>query len=620
MSHEIKILFQPSGRAVYVLPGTLIMEAAARAGIILQAACGGAGTCGKCIVRVQAGVCPASETEIRVLGNVRVAAGDRLACRARIQAAMTVVVPESSLFESGLKILMTDQGTVLPVVATIRKTFRRLAAPRQGDTDSDLRRLTQGLIPGPVRLDVLRALPGTLRRANYAVTLVQADDAVIAVEAGDTSDQCYGVAFDVGSTTLVGTLVDLLTGREMGVAACVNPQTSFGDDVVSRIQLCRSDPHGLARLSDAVVAALNRLTAELLADAAVPPEHVYRVMIAGNTTMQQLVCGIDPSALGELPFVPAFNRGLDLEAAAIGLHTAPAAHVFVFPQIGGFVGGDTVAGILATGLDRCSGAALLVDIGTNGEIVLAHAGQLMATSVAAGPAFEGARIVNGMRAAAGAIEKVVLGDDGDLRINVIGDRQAAGLCGTALIDAVAELLRCGMIDATGRIVSPEELPASLSPALRMRVCAWEEGGAPAVVLAHPDETVDGRPLCLFQKDIRELQLANAAIRAGINRLLRQAGIAVRDLKEVLLAGAFGNFIRRRNALRIGMLPPLPHERIRFVGNAASLGAKLVLLSNREKQAAEAVLGKTRHVDLSLDPEFQMEFSEAMLFPEAEPEV
>ncbi len=614
MSREFKISFMPAERTVYVLPGTPLMEAAARAGIILQAACGGVGTCGKCVIRIVDGECAASESEIKALGSARIAAGDRLACIATVSAPLTVEIPETSLFDADARILVANDDRDTVAVTTIHKTFRRLQPPEHGDCVSDCDRLLQGMTVRQVRLDMLRALPGVLRRSNFEATVVQFDDDVIAVEPGDTRDRCYGLAFDIGSTTLVGTLVDLLTGNQRAVTARMNSQARFGDDVLSRIQLCRSETGGLIRLRDAVVGDLNDMIRVLLSESRVAPEHVYRVVLAGNTTMQQILCGIDPSALGELPFVPVFNRGLETDAAAIGLRLPAAAGVFVFPQIGGFVGGDTVAGILAAGMWEEGESTLLVDIGTNGEIVLAHDGVLTATSVAAGPAFEGARIVNGMRAAAGAIEKVTTGNDGDLMINIIGNRPATGLCGSALIDAVAELLCCGIIDMTGRILPPDELPADIPAALRARVRVQTEDDI-MVILAHPEETANREPVCLYQKDVRELQLANAAIRAGIDLLLRRAGLESRDLSVIMLAGAFGNYIRRRNAVRIGMLPPLALDHIRFIGNAASLGAKRALLSRAAIKAVDVIQQAVNHVDLSLDPEFQMAFSEAMLFPE-----
>jgi uncharacterized 2Fe-2S/4Fe-4S cluster protein (DUF4445 family) len=329
--------------------------------------------------------------------------------------------------------------------------------------------------------------------------------------------------------------------------------------------------------------------------------------------MQQVFCGYDPSALGELPFVQVFDEAQVLPAHRLGLRTNPAADVFVFPQVGGFVGGDTVAGMVAARLDRWEKPVALVDIGTNGEIVLAHNGDLQATSTAAGPAFEGARIKQGMRATAGAIEKVLIHDD--VRLNVIGNARPIGLCGTALIDAAAGLLRKGILDETGRILPPDELPEGVPDALRSRLV--REGSETHFALVREGESRTGEPILLWQRDIRELQLATGAIRAGLNILMRRAGVEPGDLGAVLLAGAFGNFIRRNNARRIGLLPQIPCERIRFIGNAASMGAKLALLSVDERAYADDLRRRAEHIDLSLDPEFQMEFSMAMIFPDGD---
>ena len=290
----------------------------------------------------------------------------------------------------------------------------------------------------------------------------------------------------------------------------------------------------------------------------------------------------------------------------------PAARLYVFPQVGGFVGGDTVAGMLAAGFEGLKKPTLLVDIGTNGEIALLSGERLLCASTAAGPAFEGARIRQGMRATSGAIEKVLV-EDGRLLINVIGNAPPAGLCGTALIDAVAELLRCGIVECTGRILSPDELPPGLPVDLRDRVVV--EDDQPRVVLARANG--ESPEICLWQRDIRELQLASGAIRAGIETLLRRAAIGPGELADVLLAGAFGNFIRRSNAQRIGLLPDLPHERIRFIGNASSMGAKMALLSKDERGLAECLGARAEHVDLSTDPDFQSAFGAAMLFSEEE---
>lgn len=612
MSKEIKITFQPSGRAVYVLPGTVLLEAAEQAGYILETPCGGAGKCGKCQVRVASGHCEPSPTERDVLGGVRFDQGWRLACQCRAVGPMTVEVPDSSLFQSNVQILDSGVGEPVEIKSRIRRQTVQLDPPSRDDATPDLERLLGALGPMAVDLPVLRSLPGALRQSGFQITSTIMDNRLVDVESGEVQGAMYGIAFDIGTTTLVGTLVDLATGTDVALASLVNPQTSFGDDVVTRIKRCREDKEGLQQLHESVLGAVNTIVGKLLKQSGVERRRVYEVVFAGNTTMQEILCGVDPSALGEMPFVPTFRAPITARASDLAVEINPSGDVHVFPNIGGFVGGDTVAGIVATRLDRRPETSLLVDVGTNGEIVLAHQGRMIATSVAAGPAFEGARIVAGMRAAHGAIEKVIVAE-GDIRINVIGNAKPAGICGSGLIDAAAEMLRLGVLDSTGRILGPDEYPADLPPAIRARV--REQNGQFSFMLA--EKSASGSPLCLYQKDIRELQLANAAIRAGINILLAQEGLKASDLGSILLAGAFGNFIRRNNARRIGMLPQVPCDRIRFVGNTSSFGAKRVLLSSSEEAYAVEIMKKTVHVDLSLSPKFQDEFSESMMFPEGD---
>jgi uncharacterized 2Fe-2S/4Fe-4S cluster protein (DUF4445 family) len=607
--NEIKITFQPSGRNVYVLPGTLMLEAAGRAGIILQTPCGGKGTCGKCKVRI-INAKPEMTEGSGELSEALVRDGYRLACLMHASIDMSVEIPCDSLFEATEQILTGDTGQIAALHPVARKQFFELGEPAGHDTGSDAARLQGSVGKVDVPFALLQKLPGFLRANNWQGTAVVIGDRLVGLEVGDTAAAAYGVAMDLGTTTVVATLFDLATGRELALASTMNPQVSYGDDVIARISRVRENHGALTELQQVVVKAINGLIQTLTEKATVPARHIYEMVIAGNSTMQQILCGLDPSALGEVPFVQVFDAPLSIRSATLGLSVNTGGEVFVFPQVGGFVGGDTVAGVLAAGMDKTEAPTLLVDIGTNGEIVLSHNGELQATSTAAGPAFEGARIVQGMRATAGAIEKVMIHDD--VLLNVIGNARPAGLCGTALIDAVAELLRKGLIDETGRIVDPADIPDGTPDALRHRLI--EKDGQVNFLLVPGTDSASGEPIYLWQKDVRELQLATGAIRAGINILLRRAELEADDLGEVLLAGAFGNFIRRSNARRIGLLPQIPCNRIRFIGNAASLGAKLALLSADERARASWIRTHTEHVDLSLDPEFQMEFGMAMMFP------
>jgi uncharacterized 2Fe-2S/4Fe-4S cluster protein (DUF4445 family) len=554
MSKEVKVTFQPSGRSVFVLPGTVVLEAAAQAGFIISSPCGGAGKCGKCLVRVvsRKPLAPPSSGEEKVIGPEMCRDGYRLACQWKIPWEVSVEIPDSSLFQSSQKILSDHKSEAL-------------------------------------RIDRVSGTPGH-----------------------DEAGPMAGAAVDIGTTTMVATLIDMHTGVELAVSSRVNPQTAHGDDVISRVKKCREEADGLKVLNELVVGAVNRLFADAAKQAGIKTSDIRMAVFAGNTAMQEIFCNIDPSGLGEIPFAPAFLEAQKRRAGDLGLAMDSDAPVYVFPQIGGFVGGDTVAGIVAVHLDELQKPTLLVDVGTNGEIVLAHQGHLLAASVAAGPAFEGARIINGMRGMTGAIEKVLF-DGRDFVFNVIGNVKPAGLCGSGLIDVVAEMLNAGVVDSTGRILDPDELPASLPEKLRQRVLAGENHND--FLLVGGAASAAGNDLCLYQRDIRELQLASAAIHAGINILLKLRGLKPCDLDAVLLAGAFGNFIRRNHALRIGMLPPVPCDRIRFVGNTSSLGAKKILLSAEEEAYAARVAAKTQHIDLSSAPDFQDEFGEAMLFPE-----
>ncbi|MFO7821279.1 MAG: ASKHA domain-containing protein [Lentisphaeria bacterium] len=607
---EVKVTFQPSGRTIYVLPGTLMLEAAGRAGLILQTPCGGAGTCGKCKVRVLEGECPPSAAANDLLTSEQIEKGYRLACQAYIEEDSVIDVPLESRFEATDQILTRHGGKQTVLRPVVRKQSFKLNEPSSADALSDASRLRSeiGEVNIPHRL--LHNLPGFLRSNDWHGIAVIAQDRLLAIEKGDTTGELYGVAVDLGTTTMVGTLFDLASGKEKAVHSAMNPQVAFGDDVIARISRVRENHGALAEMQQEILNAMNSLVQSLGDKGGVNPQHIYELVLAGNSTMQELFCGLDPSALGEVPFVPAFDEALTIPSATFGLKLNAGAEVFVFPQLGGFVGGDTVAGMLASGMDKVNRPTLLVDIGTNGEIVLAHNGTLQATSTAAGPAFEGARIVQGMRATAGAIEKVVIAED--VALNVIGNTAPVGICGTALIDAVAELLRQGLIEETGRIRPATEAPKNTPESLLSRL--ETKDNETNFLLASAAETGSGEPIYLWQKDVRELQLATGAIRAGINIMLRRVDIAPEDLGSVLLAGAFGNFIRRTNARRIGLLPQISCERINFIGNAASLGAKHALLSEDERERAENLRKQSEHVDLSLDPEFQMEFGMAMMFP------
>ncbi|MFW6106867.1 MAG: ASKHA domain-containing protein, partial [bacterium] len=565
-----RVTFQPQGRAVSVLDGTTVLEAAAVAGLVIDTPCGGAGTCGKCRVLVSQGATESSQTDRKTFTKDELEVGWRLACQNRVGNDMVVHVPTGSLFGGDHQIGRDSSvGGPAEVRPTIRKVYVELPAPTLEDPRPDLLRLEEKTGPFKVDVAMLRHAPSRLRQQGYKGTVVLSDHQLIDFEEGDTTTRCLGVAIDIGTTTMVASLLNLCDGRELATVSRMNPQVSFGDDVLSRIQHSSSCPHCLEELRQAVVQEISGMIHALCDEADIDARFIYEAAFAGNTTMQHLLCGVDPSPLGAVPFAPAYGRGVLLSAHDMGISINPHGMCYVFPVIGGFVGGDTVAGMLATRIGELEGPVLMVDIGTNGEIVLAHDGELLAASTAAGPAFEGARISCGMRGARGAIEKVVL--DGDVHLGVIGNVPAIGICGSGLIDLAAELLRVGIVSTKGRLLPAHELPTDLSSALAGRVRSADDGST-IFVLTEPDGGTTHRSLSLTQRDIRELQLGSGAIRAGISMLLRKAGLKPEDLKTVLIAGGFGGFIRRDNAQRLGLLPPdVHHERIHYVGNVSLAG-------------------------------------------------
>ena len=609
---QVRVTFEPHGRSVFVLPGTKILEAAARVGMTIDTPCGGAGSCGKCRVQFTVGACEATATDREILSDDELQDGWRLACQTTVCGECVVHVPDGSLFASQHQILTERQeATAREVQPTVRKVYVELPEPTLQSDQADLLRLEAKTGKMKADLGLLRRLPGLLRDSNFRGTAVLVDHRLIDFEPGDTTRECCGVAMDIGTTTLVGSLLDLCTGEELAIASRMNPQVAFGDDVLSRIGHAETSPQGLAKLQELIASAASEMIDEMCREANIAPGRVYEVAFAGNTTMLHMLCGLDPRQLGQVPFVPVHARGLVLPASELGISIHPGGRAYVFPVIGGFVGGDTVAGMLATHIADTDSPVLMVDIGTNGEIVLVHDGQIYAASTAAGPAFEGARISCGMRATSGAIEKVLF--DGDVHASVIGDVAATGLCGSGLIDLAAELLTAGIVAPTGRMLDPDELGDDLPAELRRRVRLGQDDQSEFLIAQGPQ---DGSPVALTQRDIRELQLVTGAIRAGVAILLRQAGIESSQLKQVLIAGGFGSFIRRNHAQRIGLLPgDVDHQRIHYVGNASLNGARWALLSTEARSRAEELARSARHVELSTDTNFQMEFAEAMIFPE-----
>jgi uncharacterized 2Fe-2S/4Fe-4S cluster protein (DUF4445 family) len=609
---RIDLVFEPGGRRVRVPHGVTLFDAASWNGIAIDSTCGGHGTCKKCRVRVLDAAEAPSELDARAFTPDELADGWRLACRAQALADTRVDVPPLVTRPKAATVGVGRQVILRPAV---QKRYLELAEPSLRDQTTDAERVLAALDDLELRIDlpVLRALGRVLRAADYKVTAVIVDDALIAVEPGDTSGRRFGIAFDLGTTTVVATLLDLSTGTPAAVESVLNAQQPFGADVISRISATMLDPANLDRLRSLAQETLAGLANDVCAQGGVDPAEVYEVAVAGNATMTHLVLGIDPEPLGMAPFIMAARLFPEVLAADLGIGVHPRARAVVFPAFGAYVGGDITAGLLASGMDRDARIRLFVDIGTNCEIVLGNREWLLATAAPAGPAFEGAAIRCGMRAADGAIEVVTMTPDA-LELKVIGDVPPAGLCGSGLVDAVTGLVRLGLLDPSGRFVAEEDA-AALAPGLAGRLTRLGEERVFVLHWLGPPGDVS-RSIYLTQRDVRELQFAKAAIATGWRILLEEAGLEPRDVQQVLLAGSFGSYLSPANAIRLGLVPEIGVLRVVSAGNVAGEGAKMALLSLRERAGAMALLEEVRYVELSDRADFNDRFVAQLPFPVA----
>ncbi|MEO8330015.1 MAG: ASKHA domain-containing protein, partial [Candidatus Nanopelagicales bacterium] len=493
----------------------------------------------------------------------------------------------------------------------LQKRYVELSEPTLADQRTDIQRVLDALDDLELKVDaqVHRLLGRTLRSCDFKATAVVVDDELVGIEPGDTTSRLFGLAFDLGTTTVVGNLMDISTGTPIAVASMLNKQQPFGADVISRISATMLDADALSRLQTLAHQTLNELAREACAEAGVDPNEIYEIALAGNATMVQLALGIDPEPLGVAPFILASADYQGLLASDLGVHVNPQARATVVSALGAYVGGDIISGVLATGMDRDPRVRLFIDIGTNCEIVIGDGEKLLATAAPAGPAFEAASIRCGMRAAPGAIEVVKVTETG-LELQVIGDLVPTGMCGSGLVDAVSELVRVGLIDASGRFVT-EESAAEIHPKLAPRFVTLDKERV--FLLATAEET-QGEHVYLSQRDVRELQFAKAAISTGWRLLLEQFGIAEGDIQQVLLAGSFGTYLSAASAVRIGLVPKLPLLRIVSAGNVAGEGAKMILLSAQERHGAKTLIDEIEYVELSDRADFNDRFIEQLAFP------
>jgi len=593
---KAKLTIMPEKREILLPVGENLLIALRKEGLNILSPCDGAGTCGQCRVRFEQGAPTPTDGDRRFLNSQEIQDGWRLSCLHKVEgeAAIYLMTQTGQLDAKGQKDSPLEGGEIDP---GIDAHFLQLSPPGQDDQRADLLRLRERLGQElPVPLPVLKRLPSILRDNEFSLTVIKAEKEILNLLPNDHSHEIYGVAIDIGTTTIACYLFELVDGCQLAVAAGSNPQSTFGADVISRIGYGREQKKGSEELRRLVVDALNELITRMVQEVGIKRDAVYKVTVVGNPTMLHLFLGIDPLAIDHSPYVPVIQNGLTLRAEEAGLAVFPFARVEILPAVSAYVGSDIVAGILYADMGTKDAIELFLDIGTNGEVVLAVGSRMFACSTAAGPAFEGASISQGMSALDGAIHRVTI-EDGELSCSVLGGKEARGICGSGLLDAVAALREIGLIDSSGRLRRTEHPLSS----------QIEGEGTKARFLLS-----DG--VYLTQKDIREFQLAKGAIRAGIEVMLEHASIGSDGIDRILVGGAFGSSLSPSSLLCTGLLPSIDVGRIISLGNSAGQGAKLVLLNRRNTQHLQQLIKKTNYIELSFIKEFSQKFITHMQFP------
>ena len=598
--------FEPVGKRVTISQDNNLLNAARKAGVELVAICGGAGVCGRCKVQlIQGELSPLTISEENDLRESEKAAGTRFACQAYPLSDVKLHVPPESLSTNQR---LQVEGIELSIDAkpVLEAVDLKLDEPSIEDQRSDSTRLQDALQKaGYPRAGLahrlLRTFSGTLREQDWSVRLILRNSEICAIL--PFGQPALGLAVDVGTTKVAGYLVDITSGETLAKTGAMNPQIAYGEDVISRIAFTIEEPENEHILQNRLVETLNNMIAELCKEASVESSQIIEMVAVGNTAMHHLLVGLPVRQLGLSPYVPAIGEALSVPASELGLEISDSAYLYMPPNIAGYVGADHVSMVVATQAWKAEGTMLAIDIGTNTELTLAVNGEMYCCSCASGPAFEGAHILNGMRAAPGAIEHVQI-RDGEALYQTIGEKPPVGICGSGILDVIAELSSNNIIDRRGAF----DLD---NPLVRERT------GGGEFLLASAEQSGHGEDIVVRRSDINEIQLAKAAIRAGIEILLDRAGLDAQAIDQFVIAGAFGTYISPQNAASVGMFPMVAPEKYTQVGNAAGVGAKQLLLSADLRQISEDIARKSNYVELTTDPNFQDRFLKYMYFPQEE---
>ena len=619
-----KVHFEPDSVDIVVEQGANLLEAAIAAGVHINASCGGAGVCGTCKVLIETGEVESTRTE--KLSEEEYERGLRQACQSRVITDLTVHIPMESRLERA--VLSREAKKASEVLATgwrfkppLTKLFVELPPPTLADNTGDLSRLLIGLRQRydlrniSVDFNVIKKLAKVLRDSHWKVTVTTLITAakprtkewrrprVVNIEPGDTRRKHYSLAFDIGTTTVCGQLLDLNQGEVIAESIKYNGQISYGEDVITRIAYCQKRG-GLKKLQQTVVATINEIIRELKAQSQVDVEHIGHIILAGNTTMTQILLGLDPKYIRLAPYTPVANFFPPVRANSLGIEVGKQVYLFTFPSVASYVGGDIVSGIVGAGVHQRKNLTFFMDVGTNGEIVVGNLDWMVTASCSAGPAFEGGGVKHGMIAANGAIEEFDINPSNfEPEIGTIGEVKPKGICGSGLINIVAELLKAGVIDQNGKFNT--DLPTK-------RIRRGSDGYE--YVLSWAPETQIGKDIVITEVDIDNLTRAKAAMYAGCQTLVRSVGLTCSDLEQVIIAGAFGSHINIEKCITIGLLPDIPRDRFTFIGNGSLLGARLTSFSRDLLDDARRVARMMTNFELSENVDFMNNYIAALFLP------
>ena len=630
---DVIVDFEPLSRRAFIVPNKNFYELLIKSGIAIRSLCGGLGSCGKCKVIFQKGqgfLTSPTQLELTTFSEEELKEGWRLACQTKVRNEdmatlkgkepphFRVFLPEEVLFED-FKILTSGLNKGVHLQPNIKKFVLQVEKAQLAKPLSDLDRIKAALekkLNGfdskpsiSIEYEVLKELSNVLRENGNEITVTLLNNQrIIDCESGNTVDANFGIAVDIGTTTIVTYLINLNNGKTYAVASCLNPQTAFGEDVVSRITYASTDPNGLGQLNSTLMNALNSLISKVCEKAKIDASHIYEATIVGNSVMHHLFLNISPKYIGLSPYIPVLQQSINVHAKRLKLEISKNGNVFVLPLIAGYVGADTIGLMLSSEIYNEEAFTLAIDVGTNGELVIGNKNILATGSCAAGSALEGAHITHGMRAATGAIDRITIDPQSlDVSYTTINNKSPIGICGSGLIDCVAEMLKSNVISRSG----------NFNKSLLHKDNFMKTKKGTEFILADPSDTQINRPITISQKDIREIQMAKGAFFSGarmILQYLRRDHNCKDTISQIFLAGAFGSYINKENAKFIGMIPDIPQDFIYQIGNAAGIGAQNALLDTDLREKAHELLQHTYYVEIAVEENFQKEFAQAMYFP------